>query len=159
MDRRQSDRSDLNLLPMMNLVSLLIPLLLMGTQLVALSSIDIAQPAAAPTPGPVSDDFHLVVRIEPEGFFVDGAEDVLGEASLHLACEERCTDKDDWPHDELVQRLVEVKEAHPAETRVMVIPDSRVTYQVIVRTLDATRARKAHGEWQELFPEASIGSR
>ena len=44
MDRRSPPRNELHLLPMMNLVSLLIPLLLMGTQLVALSTIRVTQP-------------------------------------------------------------------------------------------------------------------
>lgn len=159
MDRRTPPRADLDLLPMMNLVSLLIPLLLMGTQLVALSTIRVTQPMVAPTPGLPTEQLALVVRIEPEGFYVEGAADVLGEEVFAVPCVGRCASTSDWPVGELLEALVAVKAAHPSARSVTVVPDARVTYQVIVRTLDATRSHQVDGRPQALFPEASIHSR
>lgn len=157
MDRHREDRAELNLLPMMNLVSLLIPLLLMGTQLVALSSIEVQTPRV----GEHSDAeaLNLSLRIEPHGFVLEGAQGVLGSNAHAIPCPGGCDRTDDWPIDELVQRLIEVKAAHPATEQLAVIPDSAVTYQVIVRTLDASREHRVAGERRELFPTVRIGSR
>ncbi|MCO4748122.1 MAG: biopolymer transporter ExbD [Proteobacteria bacterium] len=157
--RDDSERSELNLLPMMNLVSLLIPLLLMGTQLVALSAVEVTQPASAPIGDVDPDELHLVVAIEPTGFVVQGAEDVLGEASLDLPCASACAKVADWPAEELQQRLAEIKAAHPTVRALTVLPDARIDYQTIIRTMDVSREHKVAGETHELFPIVSIAAR
>jgi hypothetical protein len=157
MDRRAPQRHELNLLPMMNLVSLLIPLLLMGTQLVALSTIRVTQPLVGP--GVPGEKLDVTVRIEPEGFFVEGAEEVLGDASFAIPCPSACEATGDWPHEALTEALVRIKDSAPATRAITLVPDARVTYQVMVRTLDASRAHRVGGEHRELFPEASIQAR
>jgi biopolymer transport protein ExbD len=157
--RHETERSELNLLPMMNLVSLLIPLLLMGTQLVALSAVEVDLPAASPAGAVDPDELHLVIAIEPTGFVIRGAEDVLGEDALDLPCASVCAKVADYPADELQDRLAEVKAMHPTVRALTVLPDSRIDYQTIIRTMDVARERKVAGVEQELFPIVSISDR
>ena len=158
--RRTPDRSELNLLPMMNLVSLLIPLLLMGSQFVLLSTVQVSVPAVAPSTTPaVPDDMRLVVHIEPTGFEIHGAETVFGVDVVELPCPRDCVGSADWPTEALTERLAEVKAAYPSLARVVVVPDSKVAYQTIIKTLDASREHQVSGVSEELFPMVQIAAR
>ena len=85
MDRRSPPRHALNLLPMMNLVSLLIPLLLMGTQLVALSTIRVTQPLIGP--GVTGDELERQSVVAAVIVGLTGRR--LFEADPHLFLEHR----------------------------------------------------------------------
>ena len=96
-DRRRtkgSEEIELNLLPFMNLMTLLIPFLLASAQFVTLAVIDSSLPAIGqPDPSKEKDKdeappLNLTIGITEEGFTVAGAAAVLG-------CEKGATDKDD----------------------------------------------------------------
>ena len=88
--RRGSEDRDisLNLLPFMNLMTLLIPFLLMSAQFVTLAVIDSSLPAIG-NPDPAKEKkedekppLNLTVGITEEGFTVAGSAAVLGYGSM-----------------------------------------------------------------------------
>ena len=96
-DRRratESEEIELNLLPFMNLMTLLIPFLLASAQFVTLAVIDSSLPAIGqPDPSKQKDKdekppLNLTIGITEEGFTVAGSAKVLG-------CSEGGGDKDD----------------------------------------------------------------
>ena len=79
--RPNNKGEELNLIPIMNLVSILIPFLLMAAQFVTLAVIDSTLPAIGP-PVPVDNPpdkppLMLSVAITNEGFTILGADAVL----------------------------------------------------------------------------------
>lgn len=94
--RRSSgeEELELNLLPFMNLMTLLIPFLLASVQFVTLAVIDSSLPAiGAPDPSKQKDEdekppLNLTIGVTDEGFTVAGSAAVLG-------CEKGGGDKDD----------------------------------------------------------------
>ncbi|MGC4121575.1 MAG: hypothetical protein QM765_44760 [Myxococcales bacterium] len=61
----------------------------------------------------------------------------------------------------LTARLVEVKRAFPSETKVTLVADPAVPYEVLVRTMDACRenpARRGEGRFEPLFYDVSLAA-
>ncbi len=90
----EEEELELNLLPFMNLMTLLIPFLLASVQFVTLAVIDSSLPAiGAPDPSKQKDKdetppLNLTIGVTDEGFTVAGSAAVLG-------CEKGGGDKDD----------------------------------------------------------------
>lgn len=91
------------------------------------------------------------VRITPEGFVVGGA----GGADPILPCPSVCT-PDTWPYGTLTETMVVARALHPAERRVVIVAAPEVPYDVVVRTMSATRARRVGATEELLFPEPTI---
>ena len=78
---RGGDAEDLDLVPIMNLVTILIPFLLMASSFVTLAAIDSTLPAIGP-PVPVEEEpdkppLNLSIAVTDEGFTIMGADAVL----------------------------------------------------------------------------------
>jgi biopolymer transport protein ExbD len=161
-DRRRvvpDNRVDLNLLPFMNLMTLLIPFLLASIQFMTLAVVDVSMPSIAPvrttTPPDATPEppLELTIGITESEFVVRGKTERLAEPAT-------------IPIDDLAgltALMVEVREERPAAcdppgTRsgwappeacnVILAPDSNVLYERVIEAMDATR------ETQEitLFP-------
>lgn len=156
--RKEDNAAELNLLPVMNLVTILIPLLLMSAQLVQLAVIDSTLPAiseqiAPPEPTPTQEPFRLSLAISGEGFTLMGADEVLGEDNNTIPCVDgACATRDSYDFAGLTSKLAEVKGAHPDESVIILVPDVRVPYEVLVAAMDA--AREDSGGL--LFPNVTI---
>ena len=152
---RPSSDGSMNLLPMMNLVTLLIPLLLIATQFAELAIIDSSVPGIIdtidPEPGPPPLQLRLEVR--GDGVRLVGAEPVLSpdarEPSLVPCSAGPCVGPDSYDFAELTRLLGLVKEAHPDEQTVIVQPESGVHFDVLVAVMDAARGDGA----APLFPQ------
>lgn len=178
--RRQEDSQELNLIPIMNLVTILIPFLIMAAEFVQLSVIDSTLPAIGP-PQPVEEEpdkppLNLSLAITGKGITVLGADAVLnpegaGEGAAAAAPavegEERpptvpcksggtCTGVDDYDWDELTRILGLIKDQYPDDENVILVPDQRVRYEIIVKTMDSSREDKktktADNKNRTLFP-------
>ena len=147
----------LNLLPVMNLVTILIPLLLMSAQLVQLAVIDSTVPAISPNPTPSPappNQLRLSLAISSAGFTLMGAEGILDDESARVPCLEAvCTGREGYDFAALQQRLIEIKAAHPDEELIILVPDERTPYEVIVATMDAAREDVGSAL---LFPNVTI---
>ncbi len=163
MSNRIEPAADLNLVPIMNLVTILIPFLLMAASFVSLAVIDSALPAICATgcgedkPGPPVEHLRLSVLITTAGFAVSGTGAPLGvetdeNGTVPVLCPGACVSWEDYPHAELSKVLVDVKDAHPTATEVIIVPGGKVDYATLIKTMDTTRAAGK----RELFPGVVI---
>ena len=165
--RRSADKmEDLNLIPIMNLVSILIPFLLLASGQVKLAIIDSTMPAIGapsdPSEPPDEEEeppLTLSIVITEKGFSVKHNKEpkVEGEMAPAAEGEEKgptlpckdesgnelttCDTPDQYDYVGLTKNLVEVQKqyARPDDQNVILAPESAVKYEVLVRTMDATR--------------------
>jgi hypothetical protein len=163
---RQEVGAELNVLPVMNLMAVLIPFLLMAAQFMSLSVIDTALPAVQEgTPDPAAPALNLWVRIDETGFQVSGTDPMLhpgGAASVSLPCRvQGCPTVEDYDVGELRRLLGYLKDEWPDERLVVIAPVSSVPYEVMVLAMDAARSDPGvvvQGAARVLFPEVVVAS-
>jgi biopolymer transport protein ExbD len=178
-DRRIQKAEDLNLVPIMNLVTILIPFLIMAAQFVQLAVIDSTLPAiGAPTPSDEKPDkppLNLSLAITDRGVTVMGADAILHpEGAPEVAegetrpptipCDSGgvCTSVEDYNWIKLTAKLNLIKDEYPDEedANVILVPDNHINYEVIVQTMDASRDDPTKpggdGKARLLFPNVVI---
>jgi biopolymer transport protein ExbD len=159
--KRGAEAEELNLVPIMNLVTILIPFLLMAAQFVSYSVIDSTLPAIGPPPEveeePEEKPLNLSVMITDEGFTVSGNHPELenegsGEEGEEKGATIECLtpgcsfdssggEGPEQAYDigELRALLGRIKDDKPEEKNVILVPDSSLPYEVLVLAMDATR--------------------
>lgn len=179
--KRNTAAEELNLVPIMNLVTILIPFLLMAAQFVSLAVIDSTLPAIGP-PQPVPEDeekpLNLSVLVTDRGYFIAGADAVLNpggeeeeapaaaaegegeEQEPTVPCkEEGCPTAESYDTVELKRYLNMIKDEYPNEENVILVPEARIPYEVLIITMDATREdpeKMVDGAARLLFPYVVI---
>ena len=154
--RKPEIKAALNLLPVMNLVTILIPLLLMGAQLMNLAVVDTTLPAicndCGVDPGPDTEKpLHLSLIITAEGLNLSGGSAVIDDG--RIPCDSGvCRDVDSYDFATLTERLSAIKDAHPNEETLILVPGERVPYEVIIGAMDAAR----QSDDRDLFPSVTI---
>jgi hypothetical protein len=153
---RERPSKSLNLMPIVNLATLLVPMGLMVSQFVV---VQWWRSVPAPMAGEnVVDarvhDVDLVVRILEEGFELRGAEAVLAGPGGRpvLPCIGPCGD-DTYDVDGLQRLLGHVKAAYPWADEVVIERRADVSYTVLVTTAQAVRRTP---EGRELFPRIAL---
>ena len=166
--RREQD-GQLSILPIMNLVSILIPFLLMTSQFAQISAIETLAPVL-PSPGAPSDaadePVTLLVQLSRGGIKVAGADAVFQAgpgASPLIPCKSGfCAGADSYDWAGLTAALSRIKDAFPDQDQLLLLPDENVPYEVIVRAMDASRAdpsvRGLDGRPRPLFPRVILAS-
>lgn len=173
---RRGQESGLSILPVMNLVSILIPFLLMTTQFVQISAIDTLAPVLA-APGEPSEaeeePITLVLLLGARGLTVAGADAIVypegaptgspRERPPTLPCSGGlCASVDSYDWRGLTAVLARVKDAYPEEEDLLLLPEDDLPYEVIVRAMDASRAdpasRGLDGRPRRLFPRVVLAS-
>lgn len=173
--KRRGDDGDLNLLPVLNLVSILIPFTLMTTNFVQLAVIDTTVPALAAAGAQPDEDaaepLTLTLFLTEQGIGVAGADAIVYGASPPeaegamrpptLPCASGvCSSAESYDWKGLTGLLSRIKDANPDEEDVLIVPERRVSYEVIVRAMDASRddpsARAPDGGPRRLFPHVVL---
>jgi hypothetical protein len=165
--KRAVDAEDLDLVPIMNLVTILIPFLLMASSFVGLAVIDSTLPAIGPQPentGEQDKKLNLSILITDQGFTIAGAEAVLGadgeDAGPTVPCTRLgCPSPATYDAAELTRILSQIKDRFPEEEHVIVVPEPGVPYEVVIVTMDASSSdpsTKVDGKARELFPYVVI---
>ena len=153
MRRSSNSSSELDLVPVMNMVAILIPFLLFSAQFVELSVVENTLPGmvdAAPQ-GP-EEPLALRVKITEEGYEVAASASALPDP-VEIGCVGGwCRSATMWNTDELAEVLVDLKAAYPDEQTMIVEPGSDVPYEVLISTMDAARAH----EGRPLFPSVMV---
>jgi biopolymer transport protein ExbD len=150
---RQLEVAELDMIPLMSLIVKLVPMLLLFVRFSSLSVVEAAGPVVPATPASSpgqleeQDERVVSVRIDGEGFVVGG----LPGGSARLPCSGPCA-PDTFDYTGLTQAMAEAKRARPGESRVVIVPGGDVAYDVVVRVMDATRARKTASGEEPLFP-------
>ncbi len=175
--RRTEEEQELNLTPIMNLVTILIPFLIMAAQFINLAVIDSTLPAIGP-PQPVEEEpekppLNLSLAVTDKGITVLGADAVLHPdgAPPVVEGEERpptvpcktggeCTGVDDYDWEELRRILGLIKDEYPDDENVIIVPENDLRYEVIVFTMDTSRDnpenKTPEGKARVLFPYVVI---
>lgn len=146
----------LNLIPIMNLLTILIPFLTLSAVFMKLSVLPTTLPSISDAPAAEQPekqeeddkpDLNLTVSITPNGFDVAGTGGVLGGTGGEGPTVP-LTDEDAYDYDALTAKLMEIKKKYPHEKDVILVPEMSVKkddekheieYQVIIDTMDAVR--------------------
>lgn len=171
--RKHVETPDLDLTPIMNLVTILIPFLIMAAQFVHLAVIDstlpaIGPPSTEPQEEPDKPPLQLSLGISGKGISILGADMVLypdGNKPAAVEGEEKpptlpcksgsCTTVDDYDWAELAAKLNLIKDQYPDDQNVILVPDGNVRYEILVKAMDVTREdpnNKTETGPRELFP-------
>lgn len=151
--RKPPEEASLDLVPVMNLVTILIPFLLMSAQFVTLAVIDSTLPAIVDNtevveqPEDEEEKLGLSILLTTDGFTLTGKgiENVLpkeddDDQGPKVPClEPGCPNPDSYDYDELRARLVKLKDNWPDEDSAILVPESTIPYEVVVLTMDAAR--------------------
>ena len=141
--RRPKRRGRLELLPVMNLVTILIPMLLAAAELGELAVVETTLPAISPMPAPPDASAPIVLMVSSVGIAVDGIEGGA-EARTDLRCAgDVCARVADYPLVALTQALTAAKDVRPDDDRVTIVPHGDVPYGVLVAVMDAARQAPA----------------
>ena len=166
-DRRHGDEgdTDLNLIPIMNLVLMLIPAILITAAFVEITVINVSAPQIGggapqePQEKPDKPPLNLTIVLTDQGFTIAGAGGVLGQEQEDPNAQKGPTipmtsdGKYDWPA--LTKKLVEIKDAFPEETKVIINAEPDIKYEFLVGTMDASRETSDH---RELFPDVVLSA-
>lgn len=156
---RNGPNANLDLVPVMNLVSILIPFLLLGAGFVNLAVVEVSLPPTKEAPVdvelPVALD--LVVDITQEGMRVSGAPE-LGDEGLFIPCHGPCG-ADRYDYAALKVSLRRIKDEHPSQDSLVLRPAGSVPYEVLVGAMDTARAETMEEGGRVLFPHQSVAGR
>lgn len=161
MERRDSESANLDLVPIMNLVSILIPFLLLSASFVELTVVDVTLPAICSSNcGDEIDGprLNLSVAVTKTGLFIHGTEGVLEEEEqgFFIPCTTNsCVNDDSYDYVELTRVLALVKDEHPYTEDLILVPDGRVPYNSLIGVMDAARDDPRDGG-QRLFPYQTV---
>jgi len=144
--KRAAAAEELDLVPIMNMVTILIPFLLLSVQFVSIAVIDSTLPAIGkPTEAQPDDEekLNLSVAITDKGYSVLGASGVLGnpdgDGATVPCLRDGCPGVDAYDVSKLTEMLGQIKDEYPDEENVILIPESNVPYEVLIATMDAAR--------------------
>ncbi len=174
--RKEYEEQTLDLVPIMNLVTILIPFLLMSAQFVTLAVIDSTLPAIQqesnePPKEEEEEPLGLSILITDEGFTLTGKgldaelpkdDEVNGPNVVCL--EAGCPTAESYDYDTLRKKLVQVKDRWNDEENAILVPGSKVSYETVVLTMDAARedpedvVDESTQKKRELFPFVVIAA-
>lgn len=133
---------DLNLIPIMNLIVILIPALLLTSQFVLLAVINVSAPqigsGVAQTKPPKHKPLNLTIAVTSKGFTIAGTGGVLGDQQQNGGPTiPKIGEKYDYKA--LTKKLSEIKDGVPDANKVIISADPDIQYSIIVKVMDASR--------------------
>lgn len=147
---RSTPNTELDLVPIMNLVTILIPFLLMAAAFTSVAVVDVAARSAGESSEPGEPEVRPKVLISGSGLqFVS----VDGDTT-ELGCPGRCATTDDYALDGLKQALASHKASHPEGRALELIASDEVAYDVLIAVMDSSRS---DGN-EPLYPDVVFGS-
>ena len=158
-NRRQvQDVSNLNLIPMMNLIVSIIPLLLISVTFVRFVAIETSLPVYSDEvviSGDINkSDLGLSVAITEEGFVINANNaDIAANNNRNFIAKV----SGNYDYEGLSKRLLEIKKNYPEQWSIVILPSEETIFGNIVATMDATRECKENSGQKILFPNVVIG--
>ncbi len=161
---------DLNLVPIMNLVVCLIPIVLVGATLVKVGVINVNAPKfgmGAATPDETDEKpLNLTVAIGEDGIRLSAtgadintvlgiAVDPTADPAAQGPLVQKKGESYDWPA--LYTNLVKIKDQFPNETVVNMAADGRIAFKHVVAAMDSMRYRLEKGAYSEMEGFQSAG--
>jgi biopolymer transport protein ExbD len=161
---------ELNLFPMLNLMSVLIPLLLSVGVAIKVSVINLDLPraaggsisqSAAAYPQEAQKNLDLSVTITAEGFYLASSQAVL-QSSDNNGPSIPMNANGQYDYQALTKKLYEVKQriagTNLNSKKIIIQSEPEIEYQILISTLDAARTYFDGKNKIEMFPEVSIST-
>lgn len=149
---------DLNLTPLMDVMSNILFFLLAAFGAAILSYINVSYPVQSDgEPSPMKTDQVTVnLQITPTEYKINASNDEV--PAEKLAELRKTIPHKDGKHDfaALNRWLYEIKTKYPASETAIMVPDGTVVYDVMIRTMDAVREIKLEGKRFRLFPKMVV---
>lgn len=149
--RRGTEEGKLDLVPIMNLVSILIPFLLIAANFVHLAVVEVTAPSIGDGEAPEPPEHSLSIVLSAEGLSVLGAGEVLDEDPYLIPCEGPCF-TNGYDTEELTRTLGLLKDEWPDHESLVLVPDGSVPYERLINVMDASRFQGG----RPLFPYQSV---
>lgn len=151
--RLAEDPPEINLIPLLDMVSLLIQLLLINAQFGVYAEITTAMGAPSDQP---QAGLQLRVDVTMEGFAISWGE-ADGRERQTLACASgACSHPGAWDTAGLAALAGEIKANHPDEQQVQLMMAPDVPFEVMASAMDALRGSADPA--QAMFPDVVMGS-
>lgn len=162
-ERIKGEESELNLIPVMNLMMTLIPFLLLGAAFYHIGVIPTSLPRESTNTSdvpktPVTVTLNLVIK--PDKVAVSASSTSLSPEDLAAIALELPGKDGKFALDKLAAHVLSIKQNYPKSSTVVVLPAETVKQQTLVNVLDAVRDREIdQGPGkdplrEELFPVA-----
>lgn len=167
---RKTVNTELNLNPLLDVMTVLIPLLLANAQFAKIGVIELNLPPAATAgfasggaglPKETARNLDLVVTITDQGFYMASALSAKdtstsrGPALSTLA-------NGEYDYHGLSQKLYDLKQELGSEfadpESIVIQAESQIPYQVLVSTMDAARSHRVDGKTVVLFPNVALSA-
>lgn len=147
-ERRRKEAGELNLVSMIDILTVLVFFLLVNSTGVSILGLNLPDASKLAEPDPNRRPLTVVIR-------TDGM--LLSEGGSELGRYGNAAEGYDYKG--LTQRLLQVKDAHPDETRITLLLEPSVSHDTLVQTMDAVRITPAEGGrvLRDLFPAISLG--
>lgn len=158
--KSEGEPEELDLTPYMNFVMILIPVIMQASEYIKLAMIPInlpPAPGASTGGGPVEEEpeetLDLAVAITSGGFTITAASARLPIIPLK---------DDEYDYEKLNQELWKLKQQaqgkYPDDTKIVIASGQDIRYEVIVKTMDATRVYQENSRSFMMFPDVSLSS-
>lgn len=147
-ERRKKQIGELNLVPMIDILVVLVFFLLVNSTGVSILGINLPDANKKNEPDP--NNLPLVVSVRSDGL-------VLTEGATELG--HYGSASEGYDYRALTERLLEVKKLRAAETRITLLLEPSVAHNTLVQTMDAVRITPVDGgrSLRELFPNIALG--
>ena len=96
----------------------------------------------------------LSVLISKKGLYINSENAILGEAGAPTI---PIRADGTYDYEALNAKMLEIKQAFPNETKVIIAADSDVQYDALIATMDACRETQGK-EHHLLFPDVTLGA-
>ncbi len=151
---------DLNLTPLMDVMSNILFFLLASFGAAIISFLGVSVPVQSdgePAP-PKSDTITLNLQITPDAYKLNAAQNDAADPAK-LAAVKQTIPKKDGAYDlaALTEAVRKVKLEFGGSDTIMIVPDETTTYEQIIQAMDATRELKqGEGPRLRLFPKVVV---
>ena len=177
--RLPEEVKDVNIMPLMNIIMLLIPFLIMSTEFIKIGLINVSAPKIGGAPSqannpnkPKKKALNLTVQVSKKGLTVMAMNEKLPQgcnladlktpgAKKFPTVKKSANNKHNYKA--LTKCLVKIKKAYPDEARLIIMADPEIPYYVIVKLMDSSRESPdaksvTKKERDNLFPEVVISA-
>lgn len=147
-DRRKKQVGELNLVPMIDILVVLVFFLLVNSTGVSILGINLPDSTKQSEPDPNRQP--LAVTVRGDGMVLTEGLNELGRFG---------SASEGYDFKALSERLLAVKTARPGETRITLLVEPATTHDTLVQTMDAVRITPDNGgrTLRDLFPNISLG--
>lgn len=148
--RLRVDETSMNLVPLLDMISMLIQMLLVNAQFGVYA--ELRSNVAAGTTEALGEELGLTVRVQPDGYAVQW---LSGGNTIErsVPCAAPCP-AEGYDVVALRQILAELHDQRPDESAIVLLPAAGVSFEAVVRTMDAVRE---DDRGKPLFPELVVG--